>query len=113
MSNWRDTLMNDEQIKEVLRGTYGFGIELEKGHFAVARRQAEIAFKAGREQGLKECPEPWDREQTIFEDGKKAGIKEVVEWLAEYKFIEHPYDYYKFRQDDLEAKLKEWGINET
>lgn len=50
----------------------------------------DASFKAGSDQGwsdnkpyLLDANEPWDREQTVFEDGKKAGIKEVVDRIEQ------------------------------
>jgi len=56
--------------------------------------------------------EPWDREQTVFVDGKKAGRREVVEWLntnpAILKIkIENP-SFMKAWQ----SQLKKWDIKQ-
>lgn len=78
-----------------------------------AEAQAEISFKAGYEQGwndnkpyLPDANEPWDREQTVFDDGKKAGIREVVEWIESQRVNKGIND----RRQEWQAKLKEWGI---
>lgn len=34
-----DRLLNDEEIKEALRETYGFGVQIERGHFGVRKAQ--------------------------------------------------------------------------
>ena len=66
MSNWKDTVMSDEDLQSIE--------ELELYHFkskklekAIAQAQAEISFK--------------------------AGIKEVVEWLVDNDFVDElPWD---------------------
>jgi len=86
--------------------------------------QVEISFKMGYNQALKDVleskpAEPWDREETIFEDGKNAGIKEVVEWFMHHGG-ECPIRYSDGRKarfdppwDELQAILKEWNIEEA
>ena len=73
---------------------------------------AEISFKTGYEEGwndnkpyLPDANEPWDTEKTIFEDGRKVGIKEVVEFANQFSGIKH--------NPEWQAKLKDWGINES
>jgi len=61
----------------------------------VAQAQLEADVKAGQES----MSEPWDREQTVFGDGKKAGRREVVEWLERVKKIKV-----------AKYQLKEWGL---
>ena len=56
------------------------------------------------------CTEPWDREQTVFEDGKKAGIKEVLDWLKTHRWycfgIEAKFRHkHKLTQVQLAEKL--------
>ncbi len=77
---------------------------------AIAQAQAEISYKAGYNQALKE--HEWD---DNYYKGKKidAGIKEVVEfidWLDNGTRSSGSWrsEMRAFRQ----AKLKEWGINE-
>ena len=81
--------------------------------------QAEISFNAGYEVGwnenkpyLPDANEPWDREETVFEDGKKAGIRELVEWFKvhSYNKVEDKITLLTFDYDDLQAKLKEWEV---
>ena len=81
-----------------------------------AREIAEISFKAGQ----KSMGEPWDREQTVFADGKKAGQREVVEWMKSKMMLErcdpdvmaYFNDYVWIDYQEWQAKLKEWGIME-
>ncbi len=48
----------------------------------------DIAFKACFKAGMEHCreqnPEAWDREQSVFEDGKQTGIREVMEWVESH-----------------------------
>ena len=98
----KDTVIKMEEINDVAHVGAEFHVtdgevvcneqyDLNK----VLQKQAEISFKAGYESGwndnkpyLPDDNEPWDREQTVFEDGKKAGRqegrKDVVEWLRQY-----------------------------
>ena len=67
--------------------------------------QAEASFKAGYEEGRKGCP-ALEVQGQVYLEGKKAGIREVVEWItAEDLDTELPWNMW-------EAKLKEWGIEE-
>jgi len=88
-----------------------------KGKIAPSKDIYEAIYTAGWEQGwndnkpyLPDANEPWDREQTVFNDGKQAGIKEVTEWMLE----PCPHAPKNFPSDKrmcvqcCEAKLKEW-----
>lgn len=83
----KDTVMNDEQIKDALRCEIskpvewfeGWLIDFETELREIAIAQAEISFK--------------------------AGIKEVVEWIKS-KAIE----IIGIPQEEWQAKLKEWKI---
>ncbi len=49
----------------------------------------------------------------FFEEGRKAGRKEVVEWILRHrKSPSNDYTHYfwDFTLNELEAKLKEWGL---
>ena len=66
-----------------------------------------VKFKAGQES----VPEPWDREQAVYEDGKQAGIREVVEW--EHKTFSKSITLNQMQATNTyQSKLKEWGIKE-
>lgn len=77
-----------------------------------ADNQAEISFKAGMEQGedliLKN-----NNMADILHQARQEGIKEVAEWLKTRiepsKSWDEP-DYCDISLDDLQAKLKEWGL---
>lgn len=79
----------------------------------------DVAFKAGYEQGwnenkpyLPDANEPWDREHTVFEDGKQAGRKEVVEWIEEHALREQAVlgDNRILLAVDWTDKITEWGL---
>lgn len=72
----------------------------------LAKAQAEISFKAGQEEERKKhyTIENYDRETFCYEKGKKAGIKEVAEWIEG-----HQLQLYII-PTVWQAKLKEWGI---
>lgn len=105
--DWQETV-----IKDIPQGTEPQTTLCR--HCAYMASQAEISFKAGQES----MGEPWDREQTVFEDGKKAGIREVVEWILAHSELErcdpdvmvYFIDYLAVDYPDWQAKLKEWGI---
>ena len=57
---------------------------------------------------------PWDKEHKelhhsyecdAYNDGRKAGIKEVVDWIEEHKRSDGVFKSWA----SLQAKLKEWG----
>ena len=82
-----------------------------------AEHQAEISFKAGIEEGYKRGLFMKPNPDGVYENGKRDGIKEVVEWIdREYRSntIEYnPYINTLFLQIGYfkwQAKLKEWGI---
>lgn len=97
MSKWEDTVMG--MNSGLVQGLYLKSHQIKE----VLEAQAEISFKAGKAQGTFEGVE------MCFNQGKKAGRKEVVEWIEgkRQKF---------FIFDDLyllpewRAKLKEWEI---
>ena len=81
---------------------------------ALVMRQAEISFRAGYEQGFDDCIK--STHENDFSGGKRAGIKEVVEWIKRNR--KEITSYWEadlvetYIPDDLwEAKLKEWGID--
>ena len=92
----KDTIMDDTtaMLYEHIR----IGNAMDISHELEA--QAEISFKAGQES----VPEPWDREQTVFGDGKQAGIREVFE------FFHNNSAGIMMNEYALAAKLKEWGL---
>ncbi len=46
-----------------------------------------------------------------YHKGKRAGIKEVVDWInQQHKYSTGAGDFYEINDLDLQAKLKEWGL---
>ena len=95
--DWKDTVITD-----IPQGTEPQTTSCR--HCAYLRTQAEISFKAGEEyeRGLNH---EW---AFLHEKGKKAGIKEAVEWVNLHGFKEA--DIITFNRDRWQAKLKELGI---
>ena len=64
--------------------------------------QAEISFKAGYQACAEKMSSVLPKK---FAQAKKAGIKEVVDWIEHHggSFAE---------ENEWEAQLKEWGIKE-
>ena len=67
-------------------------------------RIAKASFKAGHEQ---KCFETYE---LGYSDGKRAGMREVVEWIKEQHLKEYPRDMV-IHLYDFEDKLKEWGLD--
>ena len=103
-----ETIMDkDEMLACSLISKYSFN-KVRDVIKETAIHQAEISFKAGQDS----VPEPWDREQTVFEDGKKAGMKLVVELIKETRNTplgEDAYGYYVWKTR-LQVFLKEQGL---
>lgn len=122
--NAEDTVMNDEAIRATLRSINAEMVNriMDDTVYAkvypedreIAKAQAEISFKAGREDrneygerryvaGIRRGE---DNARQAICDARQAGIKEVVEWLNNY-FMGEPW----MTEDDVEwqAQLKEWG----
>ncbi len=76
-------------------------------------KQAEISFKVGRElgyqQGLAMKPNP----DGVFENGKHAGIKEVVDWIQDNYQLDVLFrvPIFSINKEDWNNKLREWGIS--
>ncbi len=86
--DWKDTVMNEEQIKKALKekGYNGDGLIIVYLAHQALEAQAEISFKAGQEA---------ERER-IF---KRIDYMNVIGY----------FDHESYREV---AKLKEWGIKE-
>jgi len=47
-----------------------------------------------------------------YEIGKKAGIKEAVDWFQKYYIVNtRTQSAFCIPTDELDAKLKEWGVS--
>ena len=65
-----------------------------------------------------------EHEEEYYQLGRKAGIKEVVDWLVEHSWdgsLQHwgaplpdgsNYNVQCMDREEWQAKLKEWGIDE-
>ncbi len=100
----KDTVMTPQQIKELKSKkwcsparNYDYTVE----ELMVAEAQAEVSFKAGYEQAKKE---DLITTNDLVADSRKAGIKEVVEWIKNHNA--QPDEIL----DDWQAQLKVWGI---
>jgi len=71
----KDTVMSDEQMFRVLEH------EANSGLMALLKAQAEISYKAGYDEAAKSS--------LTLEIGRKAGMKEVVEWVEKHKHMCH------------------------
>lgn len=99
MLTWQETVMSE---KEVISFLLGGNFTPEIGG-RIAQAQAEVTWKT--------------RDPEVIE-AKKAGIKEVVEWLN--ALSQNNWFYTKYGSKDLvifhttdmvwRAKLKDWGI---
>jgi len=105
---WEDTVIQDMTPYEIREGMENF-IDGEK----LAKAQAEISFKAGYNQALKE--HEWD---DNYYKGKKAGMQTVVDWLEGCMLREHCDTKdkgvfcrdYRVYDGEWRLKKKEWGI---
>ncbi len=122
----KDTVMKDP-IKRSYRGILTKPEKrLERWDIeGLLEAQAEISFKIGKTAGVAESLIP---SLKAIEASRKAGIKEVVEWIPELiqtikdamweddwgvkgVIYEGPLDALVKRK--VKAKLKEWGIIDT
>ena len=124
-----DTVMKLDDLKairdavEAQDHTYTISIILAICE-AIAEEQAEISYKAGQEQARLEFnPDYLDFKKGVEAGrklGRKAGIKEVVEWIERYSthhtrelLLTHEKDkifLLVIRNQEWQSKLKEWGI---
>lgn len=77
---------------------------------SLLEEQAEISFKAGKEEGKYSISTIVDVENDAFKSGRKAGIREVVEWLKEQGGSIYLEGHRLIDFLPLPAKLKEWGM---
>ena len=99
----KDTIMTEEQHQKIVRAWSAQplhdNIDYQELGDMLLQSQAGISFQAGWEQGwndnkpyLPDSNEPWDSEQTVFNDGKQAGRQEVVDWMKENITWDWPND---------------------
>ncbi len=72
----------------------------------------EISFKAGIEVGYKRGFYMKPKPQPVYENGKRDGIRQVVEWVISTSVNLQAYSHpvVCIGVDDWQAKLKEWGV---
>lgn len=89
VKGWQETVMGVEQLGEVKyldASCEPDTKELSPYHRrvledkAIAKRQAELSYKAGYEAGKQMCPEP----DAVYHLGLKDGMRKVVEFLKEH-----------------------------
>lgn len=114
----KDTVMKDEQMMDLERG-----ISRAEGDHAIADAQAETTWDIAFKAGAKEQERIWSE---VFEDGKKAGRREVVEWIPELtealkdkmwkedwrlrgKFFENMLD--RLVEREVTAQLEKWEVD--
>lgn len=102
----KDTVMHLDDIDEGrMPDSYG---SLRKA----LKKQAEISFKAGKQEGIRLTA-------VALDESKKAGIREVVEWIEDNAGLDAPKlidklntgsTFIPIGTEKWQAKLKEWGI---
>ena len=104
-----DTVMNPRQIQDEFTSWAAFTEKYqENGAWQVAKAQAEISFKIGKTAGVAESLIP---SLKAIEASRKAGIKEVVEWVKTHSFESEGNKWAVSLWDkEWQAKVKEWGI---
>ena len=113
----KDRIMTQQQVwdlKEAERirigSCAGFGLRDMRMNWddeVILKAQAEISFKAGGEEEAKGGHNSISFLEG-YQEGKRAGIKEVVEWINQqsYTGLKH------MPTSKWYAKLEEWGIDE-
>ena len=109
----KDTILTEKQLKEKLGEDIIVGQQAKKA----LELQAGVSFKAGYVEGRDDREGAADEE---YKGGRKAGVKEVVEWL-ETKIWSHytdPSGTYHWiamkapgaiKLEEWQAKLKDWN----
>ncbi|GAF82220.1 unnamed protein product [marine sediment metagenome] len=105
----KDTVLTETQRIDIeLRVGLPIGWSADRLINEVCQDQAEISFKAGVDEGAKGGIE---RCAMTYNDGKLAGIKEVVEWINESFPYRMPVDGRYIDEGDYEKQLKVWGVD--
>jgi len=84
--------------------------DIDKNINHIMLAQAEISFKAGFKEALDTVVATRE-----YDEGKQAGIKEVVEWIeaqriSGFTIIEGVGVGIPISEEKWQAKLKEWGV---
>jgi hypothetical protein len=104
----KDTVISDDKMNVLLQGK-----ELargQKGYVQVTtiikESQAEISFKAGYDKAMNKRLSS----RQLYLMARKAGIKEVVDFMKSHNAQAKAIGYYAIDYNGLQRKLKEWGI---
>jgi len=109
MSNWEDTVMCYQEMREAMSKSF-YNKTPDSPYLCVAKTQAEISFKAGYEQCEKD-----ERDDEGWRDGHTRGINEVVEWIEKHN-VSTCMDCscaYDFRTGEWQAQLKKWKVKQS
>jgi hypothetical protein len=112
----KDTVINeDELIQCAIRCFKTFPASNFKLGKEIASTQAKISFKAGLDECAKTHFKPdWEINaknlKSGMEEAKKAGIKEVIDWINEDSRLQPFTQVRMINETNWQAKLKEWGI---
>jgi len=130
----KDTVMGKKKIQELTGHTTSYEPADTQISYSLntikqlLKTQAEISFKGGMEEeargghnsisyleGLRDGDK--QRYDIGVEDGKvegvAEGIREVVEWIQKNHRLEPEEGGVTVSQTEWQAKLKEWGIDES
>lgn len=117
MSKWEDTVMSPKQIETAIKVGWLPHLEetltdyelFELRYKSVAQAQAEISFKAGKKQGMTDKIGVLNAE---YRAGKKAGIKEVVEFIEKHTHTMNTNMYgISLGRVEWQAQKKEWEVS--
>ncbi len=109
---WKETVMNDFEYVDWLDCSVVPKLPRVKGHIAtIGERwardaQAEITWRIAFRAGQGSNPSISTVGNDAFKDGKKEGIREVVEWIRKQPTVRDNLNIYLIP----EYELKEWGI---
>ncbi len=120
MSNWEDTVMSKEESMSAIPQEVFQLIVQKMGKdadvvgaalYANDTKQAEISFKAGREDRRAEYVGQVihlgsihkEITRKLMKESMQAGIKEVVEWVNKNMYKQGSIEKWQ-------AQVKEWGI---
>ena len=97
--DWKDTVQHHSKTVGCPHCDYEFEINDTVDDLNI--EQAEISFKIGKTAGVAESLIPAVK---AIDASRKAGIKEVMDWIEEFPSV------YKPSPEAMHAKLIEWGI---
>ena len=87
---------------------------LQKAHIYEPKLEdvVEVAYKVGREDGVKFCHKQFDENlPEIIKGSRQKGIKEVVEWVEDnHSYCTKTLEFMAVNKLEWQAQKKEWGI---